>query len=65
MELLASTEYRDNLVSGFYSNLLGRTGSSTEIAAWAGAIAAGETNEQIITAFLTTREYFLRTHVYP
>jgi hypothetical protein len=65
MQILTRTEYRTNLVSRFYTNLLGRSGSSTEVAGWVSVIAAGETDEQVINAFLTTGEYFLRTHLYP
>jgi hypothetical protein len=64
-QLLTSTEYRTNLVSGFYTKLFGRSGSSTEVAGYVAVIAAGETDEQVINAFLTTGEYFLRTHRYP
>jgi hypothetical protein len=67
-ELLGSTEYRNNLVGGFYTNLLGRTGSASEVAGWVAAIASGMTDEQVINTFLTTNEYFLRTtppHQYP
>jgi hypothetical protein len=65
MELLSSTEYRNNMVGGFYTNLLGRTASGSETAGWVAAMAAGETDEQVITEFLKTNEYFLRTHTFP
>jgi hypothetical protein len=65
LELLSGGEYRGNLVGGFYTKLLGRSGSSAEIAGWVAAITAGVTDEQVINAFLTTNEYFLRTHAFP
>ncbi|HEY1861068.1 MAG TPA: DUF4214 domain-containing protein [Gemmataceae bacterium] len=65
MQLLTSTEYRTNLVGGFYTRLLGRSGSSSDIAGWVAVLAAGGTDEHIVNAFLTTSEYFLRAHVYP
>jgi hypothetical protein len=65
LELLSSTEYRNHLIGGFYSNLLGRTASGGEVSGWVAAMAAGLTDEQVINAFLTTGEYFLRTHAYP
>jgi hypothetical protein len=65
LQLLSSTEYRSNLVGGFYTKLLGRSGTSADIAGWVAVLAAGGTDEQVINAFLTTGEYFLRTHSYP
>jgi hypothetical protein len=65
LQILSSTEYRTNLISGFYASYLGRTGSSAEVTGWVGAVANGETDEQVINAFLTTGEYFIRTHPYP
>jgi hypothetical protein len=65
MELLTSNEYRTNLVGGFYTTYLGRTGSSGEIAGWVNVLANGVTDETVTTDFLLTDEYFLRTHPYP
>jgi sugar lactone lactonase YvrE len=65
LQLLSSTEYRGNLVGGFYTKLLGRTGTNADIAGWVDVLAAGATDEQVMNAFLTTGEYFLRTHSYP
>jgi hypothetical protein len=61
-EPLSGCEYRAILISGLYTNLLGRSGSSAEVAGW---VAASETDEQVINAFLATGKYFLRTYSYP
>jgi hypothetical protein len=65
LELLSSTEYRANVVGGFYTKLLGRSASGSETDGWVAAMAAGNTDEQVITSFLTTNEYFLRAHNFP
>jgi hypothetical protein len=58
LELLTSTEYRTNLVSGYYSTFLGRTGSSGEVGGWVNALANGVKDEQVIDAFVGSVEYF-------
>jgi hypothetical protein len=58
LELLTSTEYRTNLVSGYYTTFLGRTGSSGEVGGWVNALANGVKDEQVIDAFVGSVEYF-------
>jgi hypothetical protein len=45
-------------VGADYSDNLGRTGSSAEIAGWVAAFEAGLTNEDLIAAFVASDEYF-------
>jgi hypothetical protein len=54
-----STEYRVNLVVGWYSQFLQRTPSAPEINLWVGQLSIGSTQEQVISNFVGSPEYFL------
>ena len=64
-QLVTSSEYRTNLIAGYYTTYLGHTGSSTDIAGWVNHLADGMTDEQVLVFFLTTADYFLKAHAYP
>jgi SpoIID/LytB domain protein len=53
----ASTSY----VRALYHDLLGRTGASSEVDAWAGIVAAGADPRSVASTFLTSTEYLRRT----
>jgi photosystem II stability/assembly factor-like uncharacterized protein len=63
--LLASTEYRQRLVTQLFTADLGRGPSTSELNNSVAALAAGTTDEQLIAQLVSTNEYFLRTHTYP
>jgi SpoIID/LytB domain protein len=44
-----------------YNDLLERTGGSSEVAAWAGAVAAGADTRSVAMSFLTSTEYLRRS----
>ncbi len=56
--LFSSTEYQVKLIDGYYSKFLGRTPSSAELSGWLTQLQSGVTDEQAITAFVSTTEYF-------
>ncbi len=58
--LLASNEYRSNLVQSFYQKYLGRAGSAAEVAGWVNDLDSGATVEDIILDFVSSPEYFAR-----
>jgi hypothetical protein len=58
--ILTSGEYRTRLIEGFYSTYLGRTASTGEVNGWIGALNSGTTDEQVIAAMITSKEYFQR-----
>jgi hypothetical protein len=64
--LLNSDEYRNNLITSFYNQFLGRTPSSGELSFYRGLIQNnGFTDEQVIAYITSSSEYFLRSHPYP
>jgi sugar lactone lactonase YvrE/subtilisin-like proprotein convertase family protein len=58
--LLTSTEYRNNLVGGFYTTYLKRPASSQDLAAWNQALSQGTTDEQVINSLVSSQEYFTK-----
>jgi hypothetical protein len=65
IQLVTSTVYRTNLISSYYTTYLGRPGSTGDVAGWVMNLANGMTDEQVLTAFLLSDEYFLKTHPFP
>ncbi len=57
----ASTEREGQLVQQDYLTFLHRTASPSEVAYWVNAFTQGLTNEDIITGFVSSEEYF-RAH---
>ena len=58
-ELLASVEYEQDLVGGYYQRFLGRAGSSNEVGFFANALHAGTTSDEgVIAALLSSVEYY-------
>jgi hypothetical protein len=56
--VLTSTEYRQRLLTSFYSTFLHRTPSAPELNFWMPAFAANLSDEQIEAQFLASPEYF-------
>jgi hypothetical protein len=56
--VLISTEYRQRLLTGFYSTFLHRAPSAAEISFWLPAFAASLTDEQIEAQIIGSPEYF-------
>jgi len=56
--VLISTEYRQRLLTGFYSTFLRRIPSAAEIGFWLPAFAASLTDEQIEAQIVGSPEYF-------
>jgi photosystem II stability/assembly factor-like uncharacterized protein len=71
LAFLNSTEYRQDLVAGFYNKYLGRNkpaqpgSSDPEVNFWVGALNNGATQEQVIAGMLASPEYFQRLHLFP
>ena len=66
--ILNSTEYRNRLITAYYSKYLNRSASGPELSAWRGSLASGATDEAVIAAILASDEYFLRVtppHIFP
>ncbi|MEA2163042.1 MAG: hypothetical protein QOK37_1169 [Thermoanaerobaculia bacterium] len=58
LTVLTSIEYRQRLLTGFYTTFLHRTPSAAELSFWMPAFAANLTDEQIESQFLASPEYF-------
>jgi len=56
--VLVSSEYRQKLVTDYYSTFLHRPISAAELVFWGPAFAAGMTDEQIEAQILASPEYF-------
>jgi hypothetical protein len=69
--LLVSPEYRGNLIAKLYNTYLHRNkpvpppAGDGEVGFWVGMMAKGFTDEDVLTAFLQTPEYFTLPHQYP
>jgi hypothetical protein len=57
----ASDEREGIVVQGDYGRYLGRTASTDEVAAWVAAFRHGLTNEEVVTDFVASDEYFQKT----
>ena len=56
--LQLSGEYRSHLVAGYYNQYLFRQPVGAEAAVWINALQSGATDEQVMTGFVTSGEYF-------
>jgi hypothetical protein len=56
-----STEAFSKLVKGFFEMFLGRAAGDGEEAGWVGMFLAGQTEEQVLSAFLGTAAFYERT----
>jgi hypothetical protein len=63
--LLASTEYRQRLVTHYFGSYLGRGPSAAELSNSTATLAKGATDEQLISQIVSSNEYFQRSHTYP
>jgi hypothetical protein len=57
--VLASGEYRTNLIASFYDDFLERAPAGPEIEAWLAALAAGQRREAVAAAFVAANEYLV------
>ena len=57
-EFVTSTEYRSDLITGYYQEFLGRKPSQAEVNSWVGLLQQGETEEQVINFFASSPEFF-------
>jgi hypothetical protein len=55
---LFSTEYRTDLVNGFYGSFLDRTSDSDGLSYWVAQLAAGASDEMVISNFLGSAEFY-------
>jgi hypothetical protein len=55
-----STEAFTRLVQAFYVHFLGRAAAAGEEAGWVGMLLSGQTEEQVLSAFLSTAEFYTR-----
>jgi hypothetical protein len=54
------TEELTRLVHGFYLHFLGRAATAGEAGGWVGLLLGGQTEEQVLSAFLSTTEFYQR-----
>jgi hypothetical protein len=54
------TEEFTQLVHGFYLHFLGRAATAGEAGGWVGLLLGGQTVEQVLSAFLSTTEFYHR-----
>jgi hypothetical protein len=59
-QIIISGEYRTRLIESFYSSYLGRGAAPGEVNGWINALNTGVTDEQVIAAIVTSKEYFQR-----
>jgi uncharacterized repeat protein (TIGR01451 family) len=57
-QFVTSTEYRLDLVNGYYTTYLRRPAGAGEVAGWLAALQQGMTTEQVLAAFLGSDEDF-------
>jgi hypothetical protein len=55
-----STEVFTRLVQAFYVHFLGRAAAAGEESGWVGMLLSGQTEEQVLSAFLSTAEFYTR-----
>ena len=65
LSLVRSPEYDSNLIASYFNKYLGRTAQSSEIAPYVNELQMGLSDEMVIESFLTSAEYFLKTHQFP
>jgi len=56
--LLASQEYRTDLVEGYYQSFLGRPADPSGISSWVGALSAGASDQSVIEGLLGSDEFY-------
>ena len=56
--LLAGTEYRIDLIQGWYRRFLGRPASNSDITFWLSYFGSGGTDEGVIANIVSSNEYF-------
>jgi hypothetical protein len=59
-QLFASLEYRLDVVGGFYTRFLRRTGDATSVNAFANMLGTGVREDDVIMELIASDEYFLR-----
>jgi hypothetical protein len=55
------TDAFSRLMQSFYLHFLGRAAEAGEVNGWVGLLLAGQTEEQVLSAFLSTAEFYQRT----
>lgn len=60
-QLLASVEYRSNLINEYYATYLNRAASNGDRAYWLGQLQAGETREKVLLAIAGSEEAFQKS----
>jgi hypothetical protein len=60
MAFLTSSEYRANLIRGYYEQFLGRAADDPGLQAWLNMMASGARDEDIMVDFLTSPEYYAK-----
>lgn len=63
--ILNSIEYKNRLITSYFTQFLGRTPTPGELSLYVGLLSSGRTDESIIAQLLDSNEYFLRSHPYP
>lgn len=61
LTIATSTEARNNLVSGYYTQFLKRSASPGDLAYWVGQMARGQRDEQVLAAIASSREAFAKS----
>jgi len=56
--IATSSEYRNNLVSGWYQTFLDRVADAGGLSYWMGALGSGSTDEQVIARILGSSEFY-------
>ncbi len=56
--LLAGSEYRTDLIQGWYQKFLGRSANNSEVSAGLSVFGTGGTDEQIIASIVGSNEYY-------
>ncbi|HUY89429.1 MAG TPA: SBBP repeat-containing protein [Pirellulales bacterium] len=59
--ILASDEYRQNLIESAYQHLLGRNADAGGLAFWLNALKAGATDQQLNAGLAGSAEYYAKT----
>ncbi len=61
--ILASAEYRTDLIQGWYQKFLGRAATNNEVSSWLSFFAMGRKDEEIISNIVGSVEYFNRAGI--
>jgi photosystem II stability/assembly factor-like uncharacterized protein len=57
-DFVLSSEYKANVIQGYYQNYLGRAADPAGLAGWLGLMQQGFNSQNILAGFLTSSEYF-------